>query len=625
MAVKIFCCYAHEDEGLLKKLRTQLMPFQRKGIIEVWHDRDISAGMDWEIEIKKQLESAEIILLLVSSDFMESEYCYSNEMKRALERHRLGKARVISIILRPVHWEVVLGKLQVLPRDGVPVTNSEWQNIDEALFNVAEGILHVVEEISQKVKEPQPSQPKTAPSEVAAQPKKPEVSPGVAPASHFSPSEKAEPVPSDHSKDPNPVPLPGSAPNVSNNRANETSKTSEEPVRQLDNRPTISAKRSSKITKQGKLPDKRLCPSCLHEFYLRDCAIVSRRNGNVLKVASQKTGIRLFSRLQPERLDRPEYVLESATYGCPICRYLLPPNLSYAYDISIATVGTGASGVSHYLATLVHLLREGHLTKTGHHFQLTCLTPNEEYDFMGDKIDPVSRDHHTLPPTLRGIFSSSGVVCFRPLIYELKISSSRGPTQSYNLIFYDVASEDYATPEVMSSAGRNVLSADAIIFFIDPLRISSIANFLPPHLQQSIYLREQKPLYLFNSLLGLCMRYRSVREISSLPMPIALTVSKSDLLQFLPSNDCDILLHDHNTFNGFDPYDAYEVDQTIQKLFRTQGEYAFLNTAQNLPCTQFFAISATGYSPDRSGLYPDIQPYRCLDPLLWILYQLHVI
>src|SRR6266480_1195193 len=82
-AVRIFCCYAHEDEELLKKLKTQLSPLQRQGFLNVWYDRDISAGTEWEQEISEQLNAAQIILLLISPDFMASDYCYSVEMKRA--------------------------------------------------------------------------------------------------------------------------------------------------------------------------------------------------------------------------------------------------------------------------------------------------------------------------------------------------------------------------------------------------------------------------------------------------------------------------------------------------------------------------------------------------------------
>ncbi len=87
MPVKIFFCYAHKDEALLKKLKAHLRPLQRQGLIDVWYDREISAGTEWEHEISQHLDEAQIILLLVSPDFMNSDYCYGTEMKRAMERH----------------------------------------------------------------------------------------------------------------------------------------------------------------------------------------------------------------------------------------------------------------------------------------------------------------------------------------------------------------------------------------------------------------------------------------------------------------------------------------------------------------------------------------------------------
>lgn len=130
MSVSVFFCYAHEDEALLNKLKTHLRPFQRQGLIDVWHDRDISAGTEWEREIKKHLNEARIILLLVSPDFMNSDYCYSVEMKRALERHDRKEALVIPVILRPIYWQSLLGKLQALPTDAKPVVDRSWHTLD---------------------------------------------------------------------------------------------------------------------------------------------------------------------------------------------------------------------------------------------------------------------------------------------------------------------------------------------------------------------------------------------------------------------------------------------------------------------------------------------------------------
>lgn len=152
MAVKIFFCYAHEDEELLKKLKAHLKPLQREGLIDVWYDREIRAGTEWEQVIKEQLNTAQIILLLVSPDFMASDYVNDVELKRALERHERGEAKVIPVILRPAYWQgAPFGKLQALPTDAKPVVGSSWRYRDEAFYNVEEGIRKVVRQLTTKM------------------------------------------------------------------------------------------------------------------------------------------------------------------------------------------------------------------------------------------------------------------------------------------------------------------------------------------------------------------------------------------------------------------------------------------------------------------------------------------
>lgn len=146
MPIEIFFCYAREDEALLNQLKIHLKPLQRQGIIEMWYDRDISAGAEWEHEIDRHLSTSKIILLLISPDFMNSDYCYGVEMRRAMERHEGGEACVIPIILRHVYWQVEpLSKLQVLPTDAKPVTDPFWHNLDIAFYNITEGIRKVAE------------------------------------------------------------------------------------------------------------------------------------------------------------------------------------------------------------------------------------------------------------------------------------------------------------------------------------------------------------------------------------------------------------------------------------------------------------------------------------------------
>lgn len=148
--IEVFYSYSHKDETLRDELEKHLSILKRirdsrgRPIISGWHDRRISGGTEWEGKIDDHLNSADMILLLVSADFIASDYCYDREMKRAMERHDAGEARVIPVILRPCDWEgAPFAKCQGFPKDVKPVTT--WANQDEALKDVALGIRRVAE------------------------------------------------------------------------------------------------------------------------------------------------------------------------------------------------------------------------------------------------------------------------------------------------------------------------------------------------------------------------------------------------------------------------------------------------------------------------------------------------
>jgi len=147
MSIEIFFSYSHKDEELRDELAKQLTILKRQGVITAWYDRDISAGTEWAGEIDAHLNSAQVILLLISADFLASDYCWDIELKRAMERHEAGEARVIPVILRPVdNWyDAPFGKLQAFPTNGKPVTT--WENRDAAFVNVAQAIRQAVKEL----------------------------------------------------------------------------------------------------------------------------------------------------------------------------------------------------------------------------------------------------------------------------------------------------------------------------------------------------------------------------------------------------------------------------------------------------------------------------------------------
>jgi hypothetical protein len=137
--ISLFYSYSHKDEDLRLKLETHLSTLRRGGLIAEWHDRKLEPGDAWKDEIDRHLTSADIVLLLVSSDFFASDYCWGEEMAKALERHGRGQARVIPVILRHCRWmSTPLAALQAVPRGAKPIKS--WPDEDEAFDDVVAAI-----------------------------------------------------------------------------------------------------------------------------------------------------------------------------------------------------------------------------------------------------------------------------------------------------------------------------------------------------------------------------------------------------------------------------------------------------------------------------------------------------
>ena len=146
--VEVFFSYSRRDRDLREELDRHLALLKRSGEISVWHDRQIGAGTEWAGAINEHLERAQVVLLLVSADFLNSDYCYDIELRRAMERHREGTAVVVPVLLRAADWEASpFASLQALPPGGTPVTS--WANRDEAFRAVVKEIRRLVRQVRQ--------------------------------------------------------------------------------------------------------------------------------------------------------------------------------------------------------------------------------------------------------------------------------------------------------------------------------------------------------------------------------------------------------------------------------------------------------------------------------------------
>lgn len=144
---KAFISFSHADDALRAEFEKHLSLLRRQGLLDIWTDRRIHAGSDIHTQIEHQLENADIVLLLVSSDFLASDYCFGIEMKRALERHHEGSALVVPLILRPSDWHAApFGALKAVPMDGKPVV--KWPSVDEGFLDAVQTIRKLLQNLA---------------------------------------------------------------------------------------------------------------------------------------------------------------------------------------------------------------------------------------------------------------------------------------------------------------------------------------------------------------------------------------------------------------------------------------------------------------------------------------------
>ena len=144
-AVTMFLSCSDEDEELLEELLQHLSSLMREGRIICRYRHQVRAGGEWREQAKRELDAAEIILLLVSPSFVASDYCYGEEAVQAMLRQRSGRAQVIPVIVRPVEWrQLIFGGLKSLP-EGESI--SMWSNKEEALANIVQGVRTVIDDL----------------------------------------------------------------------------------------------------------------------------------------------------------------------------------------------------------------------------------------------------------------------------------------------------------------------------------------------------------------------------------------------------------------------------------------------------------------------------------------------
>ena len=145
--INIFISYCHADAAAKAELVRQLNPLTYVYSLRIWEDGLIQAGAEWDKAIRDQMEAADIILLLVSVDFINSRYCLGVELTRALERHVDKKSTVIPVIVRDCYWKIKgLQHLQALPAEARPIAN--WPDKDVVYAQIATKIEEILQRLT---------------------------------------------------------------------------------------------------------------------------------------------------------------------------------------------------------------------------------------------------------------------------------------------------------------------------------------------------------------------------------------------------------------------------------------------------------------------------------------------
>lgn len=179
--VRVFVSYSHQDERAEEKLYTHLAPWRNDGV-SVWHDKRIETGGELDTAIARELRRAHIFVALLSPAYLDSNYCWNIEYKRAMSRRARALMRVVAVVVKPCSWKrTSAARFKLLPKDGVPP--ERWSSSDAAFVNVAEGIGEVIKLVRRELAAQPVVRSRAAPkAKIKPKPKPKPKSPAATPA-----------------------------------------------------------------------------------------------------------------------------------------------------------------------------------------------------------------------------------------------------------------------------------------------------------------------------------------------------------------------------------------------------------------------------------------------------------
>lgn len=361
---------------------------------------------------------------------------------------------------------------------------------------------------------------------------------------------------------------------------------------------------------------RRICPYCGESFYPGNCAIASSITTKEIRKAHRGFLARAF--VQP--IKGQKYIRELALRQCPKCSALLPYNIERADTYTIAIVGDVSSGKSHYIASCIRLLKERDTLQIIGCSSMIGLRDTDE-KYRRDYSDYIYKQKIRIPPTQSG-------KKIEPLIYELvfRQKSFLQPARSVNLLFYDSSGEDMVQQDRLVRFSQFVLNASAIIFLADPLAMPRMVDVFPAHLKLGTT-REDSTSEVLNRIMHTFVLGKGITPGTPLKTPVAISVSKSDLLKFaVKGGPQPLFLKDSSFPSKLDTREFEFINEEVRFYLQKYGDKVLVHAAELFENTNFFAVSATGFPSDpATDKFPAIEPLRCLDPLMWALLKIGII
>lgn len=389
------------------------------------------------------------------------------------------------------------------------------------------------------------------------------------------------------------------------------------------------------------------CPFCDYSFHPGDSVIYCEDHQHKLvelEKAPQTVLERSFARLYVRALDKGEYFQKKAQRACPRCHSLLPPGFESYPTFTIAVIGDTVSGKSHFITALLHLLKARIMGERGN-IAVDFDALNEQTRAIFEKNDDTlfgsrtplgitrETDNYTLVTPAQGSNGQAPepFIKWDPLIFRLTMgyTEPEKPFRNnlFNLVFYDMSGE-LIVNDTTQRITWPISRAQGIIHVVDPLSMPGIL----PHLRQGtevqaaiqLVAKRNRPDQVLRRVAFALVAKAGGNQQKSVSTPVAIMLSKSDLLdEFVRRRNFPSSFAKNPVYTGNVNIDEIDrISDEIKQLLEGVEESQLLNESQKFSRVKFFATSATGHALDQDNIFPKVEPRRCLDPFLWLLWEL---